>query len=645
MLDFILSQFLFYFAIILVLFVPGYALLYALFGKKWPFSSLEAFFISFGLSIVSVNFIMLFLGKINLPLTRWSLFFSILFFALICGAIYLKRWKKNTATGNLKELAFLAFSRMQLIAIILLILLTFFIKTVYLKDTILPTATDLGHHMYWAKTISVTGEIPTYAKVNIDLESNKLTELQPIADFIIGEHLIFSAINLISGIDYISYFPSLILFLIHLMAILAMFSLTRLFFQDYKNANTIAIATLFFTGPLYALASPQAKFVSGGVIGNVIGNFFIPLCIYFFLRALTEKSSLMLSLGLFISLGMAYTHHLSTFIFIFIFLFSGLFFLIFNFRELKKYLGDWQKLLFKPAPLAILALGVIFVFLIYTPTYLNTKAIDTAVGAPSKATRAGLTFDELSSATGKIRMALGLFGLALLFLAKKYKSYASVFLLGWALSLAAISLWPKLLFVNIPSDRIANYLVFPFSLLSGFTFVYFFDLLKDAKARKQYLNPSFILTAFLLLFTFLAMNGLRENASTLNIDANVRTTLETYHASTFLAQKTTAQDIILKDHNYLPADSWIKLYFMRGYTYPLSRGYFKRYDDETKMREQCTNLMISTPSDPIAKECFAKTQTNFLMLNPKFDSMQFVKLKNFWKIYSADDLIVFYKNN
>ena len=645
MLDFILSQFLFYFAIVLVLFVPGYALLYALFGKKWPMSSLEAFFISLGLSIVSVNFIMLFLGRINLPLTRWSLFFSLLFFALICGAIHLKRWKKNEAQIKLKELALPVFSRMQLVAVILLLLLTFFIKTVYLKDTILPTSTDLGHHMYWAKTISVTGEIPVYAKVNIDMESNKLTEPQPIADFIIGEHLIFSAINLISGIDYISYFPSLILFLIHLMAILAMFSLTRLFFKDYRNANTIAIATLFFIGPLYALASPQAKFVSGGVIGNVLGNFFIPLCIYFFLRALMEKSSLMLALGLFVSLGMAYTHHLSTFIFIFIFIFSGLFFLIFNFRELKKYFRDWQKILFKPAPLAMLAIGVIFVFLIYTPTYLNTKAIDTAVGAPSKATRAGLTFDELSSATGKIRMALGLFGLALLFLAKKYRSYASAFLLGWALSLAAISLWPNLLFVDIPSTRIANYIVFPFSLLSGFTFVYFFDLLKDSEAKKQYLNPTFVLTAFLLLFTFLAMNGLRENASTLSTNIDVRTTLETYHASTFLAQRTTTQDIVLKDHNYLPADSWMKLYFMRGYTYPLSRGYFKRYDDEAKMREQCTNLMISTPSDPIAKECFAKTQTNFLMLNPKFDSMQFVKLKNFWKIYSADDLVIFYKNN
>jgi hypothetical protein len=645
MLDFILSQFLFYFAIVLVLFVPGYALIYALFGKKWPISSLEAFFISFGLSIVSVNFIMLFLGKINLPLTRWSLFFSLLLLTLICGAIYLKRWKKNEASVKLKELALPVFSRVQLVAVILLLLLTFFIKTVYLKDTILPTSTDLGHHMYWAKTISVSGKIPVYAKVNIDMESNKLTEPQPIADFIIGEHLIFSAINLVSGIDYISYFPSLILFLVHLMAILAMFSLTRLFFKDYTDANTIAIATLFFIGPLYALASPQAKFVSGGVIGNVFGNFFIPLCLYFFLRALMEKSSLMLALGLFVSLGMAYTHHLSTFIFIFIFIFSGLFFLIFNFRELKKYFRDWQKILFKPAPLVILAIGVIFVFLIYTPTYLNTKAIDTAVGAPSKATRAGLTFDELSDATGKIRMALGLFGLALLFLAKKYKSYAGAFLLGWALSLVAISLWPNLLFVDIPSDRIANYIVFPFSLLSGFTFVYFFDLLKDSEAKKQYLNPTFVLTAFLLLFTFLAMNGLRENASTLNTDVNVRATLETYHASTFLAQKTTTQDIVLKDHNYLPADSWMKLYFMRGYTYPLSRGYFKRYDDVAKMREQCTNLMISTPSDPIAKDCFSKTQTNFLMLNPKFDSMQFVKLKNFWKIYSADDLVIFYKNN
>ncbi len=645
MLDIIQSQLLFYSAIILVFFVPGYSLLFAVFGKKWPFSKLEAFFISFGSGLILTTFIILLLGRMTIPINGFSVVFSIILFTFICGIIFFFRQHKKILS-NEKILVFPEFSKMQFIAIILLLFLTFFIKTIYLKDTILPSTTDLGHHMYWAKTVTITGKMPVYAKNGMDIKTCIITPPTPIADFIIGEHLIFSAVNLISKIDFISYFPALILLLIHMMGILTLFFLTRLIFKEYSQANTIAIATLFFIGPLYALASPQTKFVSGGVIGNTIGNFFIPLTIYFFLRALTEKSSTMLAFALFISLGMVYTHHLSTFVFIFIFFFSVLFFLLFNFKEIKNYLNDWLKIFLKPAPLAIVFLGLVFVFFIYMPTYLNTKAIGTAVGTPSKSTRIGVSLVELSNATtGKIRMAFSLFGLAILIASRKRRKYYNIFIIGWAIAVLMISIEPGLFYVNIPSNRISDYIIFPFSILSGFSFVYLFELLKNSKNKKQLLKPNFVLITFLLLFTFSGMNGLHQNASTLNTNKNITSVLETYHVSNFLAQKTTINDIILKDHNYIAADSWIKLYFMHGYTYPLSRGYFKRYDDTTKAREQCTNLMISVPNTAEAKKCFAGTKTDFLVVNPKFDSAQFLKSRDFWQIYATNDIAVFYKNN
>jgi hypothetical protein len=645
MLDFIQSQLLFYLAIILVFFVPGYSLLFAIFGKKWPFSKAEAFFISFGAGLISTTFIILLIGRLAIPITGFSVVISIILFALICGGIFFLRQHKKILSTE-KMLVFPEFSKMQFIALILLLVLTFFIKTIYLKDAILPSTTDLGHHMYWAKTVTITEKIPVYAKNNIDMETDSITAPSPIADFIIGEHLIFSAVNFISKIDFISYFPVLILLLIHMMGILTLFFLTRLIFKEYPQANTIAIATLFFIGPLYALASPQTKFVSGGVIGNIIGNFFIPLTIYFFLRALTEKSSTMLAFALFISLGMVYTHHLSTFVFIFIFFFSALFFILFNFREIKIHLNSWLKICLKPAPIGIMLLGIFFVFFIYTPTYLNTKAIGTAVGTPSKSTRIGVTLTELSNATtGKIRMAFSLFGLIMLIASRKRKKYYNIFIIGWTVTMLMISIEPGLFYINIPSNRISDYIIFPFSILSGFSFVYLFESLKDSKNKKQLLKPSFVLIAFLLLFTFSSMNGLHQNSSTLNTNKNIMSVLETYHVSNFLAQKTTANDIILKDHNYIAADSWIKLYFMHGYAYPLSRGYFKRYDDTTKNREQCTNLMISVPNAVETKKCFTGTKTNFLIVNPKFDSAQFLKSKNFWQVYASNDIAVFYKNN
>ena len=84
---------------------------------------------------------------------------------------------------------------------------------------------------------------------------------------------------------------------------------------------------------------------------------------------------------------------------------------------------------------------------------------------------------------------------------------------------------------------------------------------------------------------------------------------------------------------------------MKGYNYPLSRGYFKRYEDETKTREQCTNFMISVPNGPDAKQCFAGTHTDFIMIDPKMDSTQFTHSKEFWQVYSAQDVGIFYKAN
>lgn len=638
MLSFISSQFLFYISIALVLFIPGYFLMLAVFKRGQDFSVLEKFIISFGTSIITINFLMILIGRLKIPITRISIVGSILLFSMVCGFIfYLRNRKEKFSKSNISEKQF---SRRQMLTILAIIFLTIFIKTVYLKDAILPTSTDLGHHMYWAKTIAVTGQLPQYEKIDVS-ENFSLTEPQPIADFIIGEHLIFSAIGLVSGIDYISYFPVLILYLIHIMGILTMFSLARLLFKEDSHGKTIAIMTLFLIGPIYALASPQAKFVSGGVIGNIIGNFLIPLAIYFFVRALSEKSAKFLAYALFVIFGLAYTHHLSTFIFVFIFIFSAIFFALFNFKKLIPHFKDWSRMIFSKPVLSVLIFGLVFVFVLYTPTYLNKGAVDTAVGAPSKATRMGLTMTELKFSAGEARMALGIIGVLILLLVKKRASFAGAFVLGWFFSLTLMSLRPNWLFIDIPSNRIASYIGFPIAILASFALVSILTIIKTA--GKQYLRSQLVLSVFLILLTFVAVSGLYDNSQTLNTDGQPESVLQTYHASKYLADRSSDSDVVLKDHNYLSADSWMKLYFMRGYNYPLSRGFFKRYTDETKPREQCTNLMISVPNSTDAQKCFTGTKTNFLMINPKLDKIQFQKSKSFWQVYSAEDIAIFYK--
>jgi len=59
-------------------------------------------------------------------------------------------------------------------------------------------------------------------------------------------------------------------------------------------------------------------------------------------------------------------------------------------------------------------IGILFFFFIFTPTYIQTSAVETAVGAPSKNTRAGLSLTTLKNSLGEARMALGFLGILIL---------------------------------------------------------------------------------------------------------------------------------------------------------------------------------------------------------------------------------------
>ena len=639
--QFILNQASFFASLFLVFFLPGYFLLKALQGKNKIFNVLEKSILSFVFSILSVDFLMLVMNKIGISFSRWSLIGALLVFCAINFAIYKIRKKDVRIAATSREAVF---SRRQNLIIFGLIFATIFIKTIYLSGAVLPSATDLGHHMYWSKLIATQGLIPAYEKA--DITTSNTLAIAPIADFIVGEHLIFAAIGIISGLSFVSAFPVLTIFLIHLVTIAALFMLALEIFKQHEEQKNIAIITLLFTGPLFAISSPQMKFVSGGVIGNTIGNLLIPVVIYFLVRALVEKSASFLALTFFVGLGMAYTHHLSTFVFIFIFLFSGLYFLATNLREklLWKNLKDWFLISINPAPILMLVFSAIFVFLIYTPTYLNSKAIDTAVGTPEKATRLGLTLTELSQTAGEVRLALAFFAIFLFLTLKNIRKDVGIALAaGWLISLTVMSLRPQWLFIDIPSNRIASYIVFPVAMLSAFLIAKGFSLLKNKTAQQFSIHPLFLICGFFLLIAFSLQTGQKDNTDLIDGTDATEKVVQTYHSADYLAQNTDASDIVLKDHNYLAADAWIKLSFMRGYNNPLSRGYFKRYEDETKKREMCTFQMITTPSSAEAKECFLGTSTDFIMINPNFDSIQFKKNRDFWQVYASNDVGIFYR--
>lgn len=660
MLNFILNQILFYAAILLILFIPGYFLLRAIEAKKKLFNSLERFVFSFGFSILIVDFLMILIGKFGILFSKFSIISAISLFSLVCYVIskiiQLRTRRRPVlseaeANGDKKESAALDFSKNQKILIILLLFLTVFIKTAYLKNTIFPTSTDLGHHMYWAKVTAETGKLPVYQESDIVEVDGKyqISQPQTIADFIIGEHLIFAAINLISGANFISAFPSLVLMLVNIVSILAIFILTLKFFENCAYGKNVALLSLFFIGPLYALSSPQEKFVSGGVIGNLIGNLLIPLSLYFLFRAFAEKNRNFLATSFFLIFGLFYTHHLSAFIFLFVLFFTAIIFFALNIKNISEKIKEWIKLLSSPHTIIFFVIAVLFFFLVYTPSYFDPKAVGTAVGGPSKDTRSGLTFSQFKLSSGEARMALGLIGIAVLLAAKKRTSYRHAMLLGWSISLLIMTLKPEWLFLDLPSGRIASYAAYPLSIISAFAIARIFVAVRPlrsgptaTKSLQLYIDSKTLSVLSLILIVFILTNAFSDNSGSLNASNNNQEAAQTFDASQYLAKATDKTDLIVKDHNYITADSWIKLYFARAYNFPFSRGYFKRYED-VKKRETCTLWMISTPNTPNGQKCFNDMGVNFIMVNPRFDSTQFQKSPEFWQVYSGKEINVYYR--
>ncbi|MDH4330858.1 MAG: hypothetical protein OEV93_04875 [Candidatus Moranbacteria bacterium] len=670
--EFIQEQFLFYLSLIVVMFVPGFFLLTTIFQKK-RFSQIEALVFSITLSIISVDFLMIVMGKMGIPLNFWSVLSGIALFSAGCFFIQKNVQKKNFSfefkkTDN--------FSKNQTILIVLILFLAIFVRTAHLKNAIFPTATDLGHHMYWSKLITETGELPVYEKQEIEKvgESYQVSEPSPIADFIIGEHLIFAAISLLSGVGFVTYFPTIILFLVNIAGILTVFVFTlRLFENDSEKptsfSKNVAIATLLFLGPLYAISSPQSTFVSGGVVGNMIGNLLIPSALYFYFKALKENDSWSLFTGIFLTAGMIYTHHLSSFIFIYIFAFIFITFnilFIFNSvwfskkkRDAKKLFKDyspvvtaWVKMIFSKNVFPLIIAFLLFFFFVFTPAYIETSAVDTAIGAPSKSTRAGLSLTEIKFNIGESRMLLATLGVLIILLSHAKKKddtntiYSSAFALGWFVAIFSMITIPETLHLNLPSGRIASYFVFPASVLAGFSLTWIFWFIKITK-RKLMLPASIISAFFFALFVFVLVNGMFDNSESFENKKNYQEANRVYHASKYLAgnPNLSESDIVLKDHNYLKADTWMKIFFMRDYNFPFSRSYFKRYEDPTKPREMCTLWMISNPTTTQGEQCFEETGVNFLVVNPKNDTVQFKNANQFNKIYSGNEIVIYYRKN
>lgn len=621
-------------------FAPGFVWWRAIFGRT--FSGLEEIVFGFLTSLAFIDLSMLLLGRVGLPLSLPYIGGSLLFLTLLGGAIL---YSKKPLARKIDE-SVPTFSKNGFVIFFVLFALTLFIRTIYLAPNILPTATDLGHHVYWSEMIRETKTLPNYEKIEIvvDPVTGIATVAPPrdIADFIIGEHLPLAFLSELSGLDFTSAFPILFLHVINLLSVLAVVALTFRIAEPFRKTirpEYVALFALLILGPLFALASPQAKFVTGGVVGNIFGNLFIPAVLLLFYRGLSERRAIFIVLGLFLAFILAYTHHLSTLVLAFVLagtiVITALGFVIAK----RDFIRDWLRLAFSPIVLSFLAVAGLFMTLVALPTYLDIAAIDSAIGTPMKTTRTGLSFLQVSNSIGMGKVAFGLFGLTLAAFALHRRPLESAIVLGWGGILLVMAMYPHLLLLDIPSSRIGSYLAYPTALAAAFALAWLMTSLWERSTFPVSLRT----VTLVATLVFLIGSGSFDNASSLSNKDRSHELVQTFAATNYLVQNANGE-MILKDHNYLAADAWMKLFFHRDYGYPLSRGLFGRYAEGGNRRERCTLTMISTPNTAEGEKCYQTTGVRYLVVNPEYDRAQFEKSDSFSKLYTSQTAAIFERN-
>ncbi|MFA9261907.1 MAG: hypothetical protein ACEQSB_00910 [Undibacterium sp.] len=617
-------------------FLPGFLIWRAVYGRA--FSVMEELFLSFLASITLINLAMLILGRFGFPLSAPVVGGTVFFITLLAGSI---AWKRNSFISG--RVAPALFSPHTSLVFFVLLALTFFIRTIFFGPNILPTATDLGHHMYWSAVIADTEALPRYEKIEVATDpatgTSQITAPRGIADFIIGEHLPFAFFHEVSGLAFTGAFPILFLNLINILSVLAVTLLAYRLAAPLAptiRAEWVALAVLLLLGPLFALASPQAKFVSGGVVGNLFGNLFIPAILLLAYRGLSEMRALYVAGSILFAFSLAYTHHLSTLVLAFVLLALIAGTAIALARSKQPFIMSWLRLLGSPVVIATLGAIVLFMILIALPTYLDKSAIDSAIGTPTKATRTGLSFLQISNSIGAGKVALGCIGILIgLFLAWR-RPIEGALIAAWGAILMVMALFPQWLFLDIPSARIGSYLAYPLALAGGFALAWFVKLLFVDQSLPKYLSVIIIGA----LGAFVLGTGSTDNASSLTTKDRSHELVQTFAATEYLARHADGAPI-LKDHNYLSADAWMKLFFLRDYGYPLSRGLFGRYEEGGNRRERCTLAMISTPNTEAGVRCYDETGVRYLVVNPIFDATQFEKSDSFSKLYTSETAAIY----
>ncbi|MFH1183135.1 MAG: hypothetical protein V1690_02645 [Candidatus Moraniibacteriota bacterium] len=670
--DYLLLVFFFFYAVLL----PGYSLTRAILPPrqlKRLFSYLPGFergvlkryfyyLFAPAAGLILLDAVVLLLSKMDAALSfnNYLISFAIINLTLLILNFWLfkpiKEKNKNLGRENYKWI-YIIFS--------LLFIGSLLIRVIFYLPDVVPQDTDLGHHMYWSELYVQKEALPVYNT----------------SEVIEGEHMIFAVMSKLTGITLLSALPLVILSFYNLAMILGL----ALSVLALTSSRKIALWSLFFSGIYFAIDPPQARYVKGGVIGNTFGNLFIALAFllaFMFVRYWLGKyikigqekkdkikpaMASLFSLMLIVIVGSFYTHHLSTLLLGISLVFTIAVWLVLTFFWSEKRfratfgeLADFLKrMLLSPKLLLVLGISLIFPLLVYLPYYLANSAVDTVTQAPIKDTHQGLPLSNLPNKLGWFRLLFLIIGfgegifLSWLLLARRYNLWRGGFrlaniktvstkllsilllLIGWLLPLAILSFAPQVLRIDLPSQRVINYLIFPCALIAAVGADKLFGwIIKNYRNKK-------IAAAAIIFGLAIIWEGTGDFRSVYKGENKFQEAVELYSASRYLASHTQNDVLILKDHRTIAGDSWIKFFFLRGYDYLVSRTYDYKYNAIDSQLDPCTREMIIVPGSSLSQKCYGQTGINYVIVKPEGDEFLFWKDRGFNAIYLSDSIAIF----
>lgn len=197
---------------------------------------------------------------------------SILYITWIILFVLFVRNSSRNAKEFLKNHNKKSFSFGFLIIFTLLVLL----KSLFLSQNPIPISTDLGHHMYWSQSIILSGELPKYQEREIlmadsENEKHSVSEPEPISDVIVGEHVIFSVIAILTGTSLISIYPIFTLFFVHIMTLLGVYILARRLFAGTFHSETLAVFSFVWCGDFIWIRFASNEIYCGWSSGKYFG--------------------------------------------------------------------------------------------------------------------------------------------------------------------------------------------------------------------------------------------------------------------------------------------------------------------------------------------------------------------------------------